>query len=257
MDNVKQKKCTACGNYVKNIDIDRIMMRLDKLFSRHDFDEAERLLQFWINEAKNSNDLRSELSLQNEFMGYCRKLGRHDEATEHANRAYELMNQIGIANTISGATILINIGTVYKAQDKADKAIEYFDKAKELYEKHLNRDDKKFAALYNNMALVLVDLMRYEEAKLMYEKAITIMLSIEGGQLDAAISYLNMADLIYKVTGNNENECNSLVLKAWELIDSYQNKNDDYYKFVCEKSAPSFGFYGYFIYENELINRSK
>ena len=43
---------------------------------------------------------------------------------------------------------------------------------------------------------------------------------------------------------------------AWELLNKKSTVRDDYYRFVCEKCAPTFAYYGYFVYEKELIKRA-
>ena len=55
------------------IDMDRIRRKLDSHFDKKEFDQAERLINYWIIESKNANDNRAELALQNEYMGFCLK----------------------------------------------------------------------------------------------------------------------------------------------------------------------------------------
>ena len=84
------------------------------------------------------------------------------------------------------------------------------------------------------------------------------------GELDKAISMLNYADLIYAryKLGTDEDyskygeKIEELVKDAWELFNLDTTPHDEYYRFVCEKSAGTFGFYGFFVYENELKKRS-
>ena len=80
----------------------------------------------------------------------------------------------------------------------------------------------------------------------------------ENGELEIAITYLNMSSCLEAEKGleETENEINEYVNKAWVLIDNFENKNG-YYAFVCEKCASVFGYYGYFAYENELKERAR
>ena len=246
------------------IDMDRIRRKLDSYFDKKEFDQAERLINYWIIESKNANDNRAELALQNEYMGFCRKQGRRDDAIMHAERAYEIIKDLNLEKTVSGATILVNIATVYKAFDNPDVAMEYFGKARDVYNENLKEDDKLFAGLYNNMALAAVDMKQFDAAEDYYKKAIDIMSKNEDGELDEAISYLNYADLLYakfKADASDdyskyENKISEFVEKAYSLLNKETTPRDEYYRFVCEKSAPSFGFYGYFRYEQEIRKRS-
>ena len=47
-------------------------------------------------------------------------------------------------------------------------------------------------------------------------------------------------------------EDKALVEKAKALIDTPELPRNGYYAFVCEKSAPTFDYYGYFLYADEL-----
>ena len=44
--------------------------------------------------------------------------------------------------------------------------------------------------------------------------------------------------------------------KAEKLLEEYPNK-DGYYAFVCEKCASVFGYYGRFVFANELVERAR
>lgn len=257
------KPCKTCSNPVP-IDIDRIRKKLDTHFDKKEFDQAERLINYWLVEAKNGNNERAELELQNEYMGFCRKMNRRDDAILHAERASELVRNLKLDKTVGGATIYVNVATVYKAFDNANAAMAYFNKAKDVYEHSLKDDDKLLAGLYNNMALAATDMRQFDAAEELYKKAIDIMSKNEDGELDEAISYLNFADLLYAVYKSSVDEnydkygerIDEYVKKAWELLNKDTTPHDEYYRFVCEKSANSFGFYGYFVYENELKKRA-
>lgn len=270
MDELKRedyaiRHCDTCTNPTRFIDMDRIIRRLNEHFDKKEFEQAERLLDYWIVEAVNGNDKKGELQLRNEYMGLARKLGKEEKAFLHVTRADELLRELGLDKNVSGATIYVNIATVYKAFGNSEKAIPYFNKAKEIYEIELPTNDKKLSALYNNMALALVDLNQLEAADTYYTKAEEVLDMFEDGKIDEAISLLNHADLLYKrykldVSEDYqkyENNIHNKIERAWKLIDDISNVRDEYYRYVCEKCAPSFGFYGYFLYQKELERRSK
>lgn len=269
MDELKKdeyvlKPCIGCNGSAKIVDVERIKMKLDSLYDNKDFDEAERLINYWLSEVTSKNDKRTELELQNEYIGFLRKQNRKNDAIMHAKRCSDLITELSLDKTVSGSTILLNVATVYKAFGEADIAMTYFRKAEKVYSTNLKSDDKLFAGLYNNMALALVDLGQFAAAKKLYNDAIAIMLKHKDGFLDAAISYLNFADLYYKEytvdpSGNYEKYCEFIekcCTYAWELLDRNDIVHDAYYRFVAEKTAPVFGFYGYFLYEKELRKRA-
>ena len=257
------KPCNTCSNPTP-IDTERIKRKLDIHFDKKEFDQAERLLNYWIAEAKNGDNKKVELELQNEYMGFLRKMGRRDDAKHHAERAAELVRELKLDRTVGGATVFLNVATVYKAFDNPNAAMSYFNKAKEVYEQNLKEDDRLFAGLYNNMALAAVDMKQYAAAENLYKKAIEIMTKIKDGELDTAISYLNYADLTYAQYKSDLSEDYSkysdrieeCIASAWKFLNQETTPHDEYYRFVCEKCASSFGFYGYFLYENELKKRA-
>jgi hypothetical protein len=44
--------------------------------------------------------------------------------------------------------------------------------------------------------------------------------------------------------------------KAMKILDDHE-KRDGYYAFVCEKCAGVFGYYGFFLYQQELEQRAR
>lgn len=257
------KPCTTCGNQV-GIDMERIKKKLDIHFDKKEFDQAERLINYWLVEAKNENNKRAELELENEYMGFCRKQNRRDDAIYHAEKAAELVRELKIDRTVGGATVFVNVATVYKAFSNPNAAMSYFSKAKEVYDQNLKEGDRLFAGLYNNMALAATDMKQYDAAENLYKNAIAIMDKFDDGELDEAISCLNYADLLYAkykadVSGDYSkysDRIEELVSRAWELLNLETTMRDEYYRFVCDKCATSFGFYGFFLYEKELKKRA-
>ena len=241
-----------------SISIDRVLVKLDEYFSKNDYQSAEKHILFWLDEAENENDNRTKLLLKNELMGLYRKLSRRDEALATVSSALALVNKMRIENDIGAGTTYLNSATVYKAFDMAEKALPVFEKAQKIYEKSLSQNDKRLAGLYNNMALALVDLKRFSEAENLYNKAISIMRQNQNGELEIAITYLNIATLKENELGEVEAESiiNEYLEKSTRILDSYQNR-DGYYAFVCEKCASVYGYYGHFFYENELNKRAR
>ena len=240
------------------ISIQRVLDKLDEHLGRNDYDSAERHLLYWLAEAKAENDKRCMMPILNELAGLYRKLGREENALSTVSSALELIAETGIENNIGAGTTYINCATVYKAFGKADKALPLFEKAKNIYEKELDSEDKRFGGLFNNMALALVDLERYGEAYELYNKAISVMENADEGELEVAITYLNIASAKETELGAVESDgvVKEYVEKAMKILDEHENK-DGYYAFVCEKCASVFGYFGYFIYEKDLEKRAR
>jgi len=241
------------------ISLDRILGRLDGYLNKNDYDSAEKHIVYWLTEAERLGDIRVELPLRNELMGLYRKLLRKDDALDSVKAALCRVDESGIEGQVGAATTYLNSATVYKAFNKAEDAIPLFEKARAIYEQNLSPDDDRLGGLYNNMALALVDLKRFDEADSLYKKAISIMQSIKDKEPEQAITYLNMASAAEVQFGLEDAQ--ELIMqhteKAMELLDSCKDRLDGEYAFACEKCATVFGYYGYFHYADELAQRSR
>ena len=242
----------------ENISTERILERLDAYLHKNDYQSARRHLLYWLSEARNVGDHRAEILILNELMGLYRKLGRGQEALECVREALGRIEELGISEQVGAATSFLNCATVYKAFKEPERSIVLFERAKAIYERELEGNDERLAGLYNNMALTLVDLGRFEEAYAMYEKAVNILKTCEGGELEIAITYLNMASASEAQLGllDADEKIQDYMDMAQDLLENYTYRGG-YYAFVCEKCASVFGYYGRFVYEGELLERAR
>ena len=240
------------------ISIDRILSRLDEFLHKNDYASAERHLLYWLSESINNSDVKTELLVRNELMGLYRKLSRESEALECVSAALCRIESERISHQVGAATTFLNAATVYKAFGRAEESLPLFIRAREVYERELHANDGRLGGLYNNMALTLVDLNRFSEANELYAQAIEVMKITEKGALEVAITYLNMASAAEQEHGLllADEKIQELLDKAEELLENHSPK-DGYYAFVCEKCASVFGYYGRFVFENELKKRSR
>ena len=238
------------------ISIERVINKLDEFFSRNDYVSAESHILYWLEEANKEKDNRAKLLLLNELAGLYRKLSKEKNALDTVEKVLELIENMGIEKNIGAATTYINCGTVLKAFSKPEESIPLFKKAEIIYESALDSNDERFGALYNNMALALVDLKRFNEAYVLYEKAISVMKKTDGGLLEVAITYLNIASAKEVELGieNSAAVIDEYLKLAMKILDEHETR-DGYYAFVCEKCASVFEYYGYFLYNQELLER--
>ena len=241
------------------VDPKRLLNKLDDFLRQNNYGAAKDHLLYWLNEAKSAGDDRAILLINNELMGLTRKLGQRDEAVFYAEKALSQVQKMGIENNVGAATTYLNSATVFKAFGKANEGIYLFEKAREIYEKNLKSDDDRLAGLYNNMALALTDLKRFDEAKALYERALSVLQRVKGKEPEQAITYLNLASCAESELGleNAQEIIEENIEKAMECLEQSEDKISGNYAFVCEKCATVFGYYGYFYYENILKERYK
>ena len=271
---------------IKPVPQRRIADKMNEYMSRRDYAGAERHLLYWLAEAELGHDLQGQLMLRNELAGHYRKTAQREKAMESAGKALELLAELGMEKSISAGTTYVNIATACNAFGEYGRSLELFEKARAAYEGSNFVEPRLLGGLYNNMALTCAALSKYDEALDLYEKAIAVMAKVPDGELEQAITFLNMADAVEAGTGMEEGESRiyGLVERAEELLDSKGRellRNPDgeasiletpgalrdlsaeerarigYYAFVCEKCAPVFEYYGYFLAANELRERAE
>ncbi len=243
--------CASCGyknvsddTPLGRIPVNRIIENLDSLFDKNDLAGAGRLLDYWRNEARVLRDKQGELTIASEQMGYFRKTLDKERAEESVARGLELIEELGVGNTVSSATIYLNAATTMKAFGNADKAIELYEKTRSIYNEKLSPDDLLFGGFYNNFGLALTDLGRFDDAEKAYLSALDVVLSSKEGKLDGAITYVNMAHL-YEDWERKTHEDISLCLdNAYGLLSSPTIDRNGYCAFVMSKCAPSFRYFG-------------
>ena len=241
----------------------RIMEKMDEYMSRRDYAGAERHLLYWLEEAKSGQDLRGQLMLRNELIGHYRKTADRDYAFENIGEAIRLLETLQFENSVSAGTTYVNAATACSAFGDNDRAMEFFEKARQVYESG-GTEPQLLGGLYNNMALACAALGKqdsgtpaetwYAKAFGLYEKALEQMRLVPNGELEQAISYLNMADALESRDGPEavEHQIGELLDKAYDLLQTPSVPRDGYYAFVCEKCAPAFSYYGYFQVAEEL-----
>lgn len=244
---------------VEPIPIRRVIEKLDEHLSRNDYDTARRHLEYWLAEAKAGNDESGQLTVMNELIGLLRKTGKKEECLNMVEATVAFVEASGMEGTITMGTTLINAATAYKAFGKASDALPLFMRAREIYEKNISGADNRLGGLYNNMALTVMELGDYKAARELFHKALEVMIEVDGGEPEVAVTYCNLADLAaadpeVEDKGREIYEC---LDTAKAFLDTDGLPRDGNYAFVCEKCAPTFGYYGHTDTERELTRRSK
>jgi tetratricopeptide (TPR) repeat protein len=231
---------------------------MNEYMSRRDYDGAERHLLYWLEEAKLGQDERGQLMLRNELVGHYRKVGNREKAMENAEEALRLIDVLEFDGTISSGTTYVNSATACNAFGDNERSLRLFEKAKAVYESAPGVQPALMGGLYNNMALTCAALGKYKEAMALYQQASEAMSRVESGELEQAITCLNMADTLEKMSGmeQNENRIYELLDQAYDLLKESHGADEGYYAFVLEKCAPTFAYFGYFMAAEELEQKA-
>ena len=250
--------CPLNMGTVTPIPLDRVLKKLDDYLDRNDYAAAEKHLDFWLGEADVAGDQRGKLTVLNERIGLMRKLGRAEDALKAADAALKHAERLSLSGTIVMGTTLLNAATACKAFGQPERALDLYTRAQTIYESQLEPADTRFGGLYNNMALALTDLKRWDEAKALYRKALAVMAAVPHGEADMAITHCNLADLasLELAPEDAEETVVAELDEAWRLLNAEGLPRDGYYAFVCEKCATAFGYHGQFLRDRELKRRA-
>lgn len=246
------ENCPSCSKESYNVvPIMRIMQKLDELFDRNDLDGVGSLLEYWEREARILHDDRGLLEILNEEIGYFRRTGEKDFALNAVNEAFSLIVSLNLDNSETAGTVYLNGATTMKAFGETSSAMQYYHKAKEIYDLVLPHDDYKMAAYYNNVSSAYKELGDIENAEQTSFSAIEILEKSDRFMGEIAVTHVNLAHMYYDVDNFDERVYEHME-RAWELLSSDKNLHDGNFAFLCSKCYPSFGYFGYFEYEKML-----
>ena len=235
--------------------MERILQKLDEHLCKNDYDAAERHLLYWLAEKRGTP---SVLTLYNELLGIYRKTGQEEKALDSVKNALQIIEDLKLCGGMSAATTYLHAATVLHAFGRAEEGLPLFERAREVYERELPAGDARMGGLYNNMGTTLVTLRRFAEADALYQKAIAIMKDVPDGDLEVAVTLLNMASAVEAEKGTlaGEEQISDLLNEARALIEAHKVR-DGYYAFVLSKCAPVYRYYGHFRYAQMLEGRVK
>ena len=254
-----EPRCVLCmdapgAENVRSVPQRRIIEKMDAYMARRDYAGAERHLLYWLAEAELGHDDRGRLMLLGELVGHYRKTGERDKALRRVGELLTLLDEGDFDGTVSAGTAYVNAATALSAFNEPERALKLFEKARAVYESSAHTQPQLLGGLYNNMALVLVTLGRFDEAQALYDRAMEQMAQVPGGALEQAVTCLNRADAALAARGaeDAEAEIAALLDRAWALLHDEAVPRDGYCAFVFEKCAPSFAFYGRFADAEDL-----
>ena len=127
-------------------------------------------------------------------------------------------------NSQQHATILNNLGGVYKRTGQFEKAESLYKKSLNIQEKLLIKDDPMIAGILNNLAGIYNLQGQYEKAKPLYEDALTMDTKIFGEDHPETATDMNNLGAVYEFQGNYD-KAGSLYLQALNIREKKLVKN--------------------------------
>jgi hypothetical protein len=106
------------------------------------------------------------------------------------------------------------------------------------------------------MALSYADVGDIPAAERYFKLALKLIAALPQSHNDMAVTYCNMAEMYAKLDLEDERIYDCME-KAWDCLNWPELVRDGYHAFTISKCAPSFDYFGYFLYAKELKERAE
>lgn len=185
------------------MEIHEVLSELDSLFREKKTEQVEGFLHEKLKEAITEEDTACMITLLNELIGYYRDMSRYDRGVLYAERLVALMNDAGLTGTVYYATTLLNVANLYRAAGKLSESLECYETVCKIYDGELDRNDLKYASLYNNMSLLyeelaVQDVHWYDAAGEALKAALSIVSANPEYRIEEATTHANLAAVLMK-----------------------------------------------------------
>lgn len=225
------------------LEVQRFLNKLDECFNRNDMRGARECISFWENEARQADDERALLTILNEAVGVYRRTQKKGKALNTMQEALDLVDKLGLSDTLSGSTVYINAATTLSFLGEEEKSIALYDKAARCYIANGKTLTYEYATLLNNKAGTLNALKRYDEAEVCWKEAVDILKAEGKHDGEIAISLVMLAHLTYDRDDTAFDATEALLDEAWDFLNSDRLVRDGNYAYVLRKCAPSFDYF--------------
>ena len=265
MEHIEPRCCFDASEYLAapdtapcpvTLDVPEIVRGLDELYEHGREAEAESYLEAWLDRARKCGDWRAELTVTSELLGQYRRSANREKGLAAADAALALIRAHGMGRTVSGATVMLNAATTLKCFGEAARSLPIFTHVGRVYSEKLDPADYRFAGLYNNMALSYADVGETERAIEYFTAAMRIIEHCDAPENELAVTLCNMAET-YARRDSEDARIGECMERAWEYLNAPSLAHDGYHAFTISKCAPSFDYFGYFIYAKVLKERAE
>ncbi len=175
------------------MNIEQVLTEYDAMFGVKQPDEIQAFLLARLQEADAEGDDSAQLTLWNEYTGFCRDRGKREEALNGCRQLKRLSTKMGIADTVPFATTMINMANAYRVFRCFDEAAELYPQIEQIYLRELPADAFEIAALYNNWALLFSDLGDPASSAAMLRKALSVIDRTPAFAIPQASTRVNLA----------------------------------------------------------------
>lgn len=209
------------------MNVDKFFETLDAYFANQELDKVDPFLVSSLEQAKEEEDYGAYITICNEMIGFYRSISAFEKAYVAAEDVLLLMEELQMENTEHFATTLLNAATAYRAAGDYESALRYYRQALQIYNGILPPQDYRYAGLYNNMSILLEKMEKNEEAIGYANKALEIIETLEGGEMETATTLTNLALLYFKISQTEK--AKELLERALALFEKSGENTDAHY----------------------------
>lgn len=209
------------------MNVDKFFETLDSYFAKQETWKVDPFLVSSLEQAKEEEDYGAYISICNEMIGFYRSISAFEKAYAAAEDVLVLMEELQMDHTEHFATTLLNAATAYRAAGDYATALQFYKQALQIYDGILQPQDYRYAGLYNNMSILLEKMDENEEAIAYAGKALSIIETLEGGEMETATTLTNLALLYFKVS--QAGKAKELLERALSLFEQSSENTDAHY----------------------------
>ena len=198
------------------MNVDKFYETLDSYFAKQEIGQVDPFLVSSLEQAKAEKDY-----------GFYRSVSAFEKAYAAAEDVLLLMEELQMEHTEHFATTLLNAATAYRAAGDYETALRFYKQSLQIYDAILSPQDYRYAGLYNNMSILLEKMNENEEAIAYAKKALEIIETLEGGEMETATTLTNLALLYFKVS--QAQKAKELLEKALSLFGQSGENTDAHY----------------------------
>lgn len=239
------------GDHAMNVD--KFFETLDAYFANQELDKVDPFLVSSLEQAKEEEDYGAYITICNEMIGFYRSISAFEKAYVAAEDVLLLMEELQMENTEHFATTLLNAATAYRAAGDYETALRHYRQALQIYNGILQPQDYRYAGLYNNMSILLEKMEENEDAIDYANKALAIIETLEGGEMETATTLTNLALLYFKISQTET--AKELLERALALFEKRGENTDAHYSGALAGVAEA--WYRMQDYEKALIYYEK
>lgn len=185
------------------MNLNQVFNELDDMMRRADIEKVIPYLEGRCKEAEAEGDGGSLVSILNELVGFCRETCQYEKAMEYAAQALQVIEQIGLNDTVHHATTFLNIANCLRAAGRLTDSLNTYHKVEAMYHRMLKDNDFGFASLYNNESLLYQEMGDFEEAYNSLLKALEIVKQYPDKEWELAVTYANLANTCIQLKPDN------------------------------------------------------